>query len=114
MCTHGCSGHLRRILHGFFPGFREGVGGGEPVEPPFQVGVVPVPAAAGAYIHDGGDAKVACQVARTAVIANHQIAERNNGGHVLHAMFSADRCLLGMEPLNEVAPVELFASGPFL
>lgn len=56
MCTHGFSGHVCRILHGFFPGFHEGVGGGGSVEPPFQVGVVPVPATAGAYIHDGGDA----------------------------------------------------------
>ena len=107
---YGALGHVRGILDGFSPGFREGVGLGGSIEPPLKVGVLPMPAAAGLCVDNGGNPQVACQVAWSAVIANDQIAKRDNRGHVLHPVLLVDRFLLRVELLDEAAPAELFTT----
>ena len=66
---------MRGVLDGFSPGFREGVGFGGSIEPPLQVGILPMPAAAGLCVDNCGNPQVACQVAWTTVIADDQIAK---------------------------------------
>ena len=107
---YGALGHLSGILDGFSPGFREVVGLGGSIEPPLKVGVLPMPTAAGVCVDNGGNPQVACQVPWSAVIANDQIAKRDNRGHMLHPVLLADRCLLRVELLDEAALAELFTT----